>query len=203
MYTDTSISTLETLVGWAKPIPPAVIVLDEETTKADGRLSVTAFHRLCTTENMYACVDNAKISMTDFNTFLRDMRREVVVKVLDVALVYNTNEAFIRLPNGNLIDRTVQDFDPMVTSRKALFTRAIGYQLAVDCIELMISTPRMNGRERNAALSYESLKIELEGLEETNSKGLMGSLYGARKALSTALFPNYIKKPTARFVQRG
>ena len=196
MYTTASIDTLETLVGWALPIPPTPIVVDAFNLQSDSGQNVYAFSKLASVENMNAIVPQEKVNNETLNLYLKDLRRQAVMKVLDGTFVYNTSAGFLFTPTGNYVDRTLVDFDPLVTSKSPLFARAIGFQMAIDCIEAIIATPRINGLERSANMAYEQLKIELEGIAQTNDKGLTGKLSGAYAALWASLFPIIPKKPT-------
>jgi len=190
MYSDESIDVLETRIGWEKPLDTDfVLELDEEVLTADSERKVNSFHQLVTVENLYAAVPEIDMEVAEFTGFLSSLRKQSVLEVLTA--IFDKNEQYIE---------TV-DYSELILSRPRLFDDAIGYCIAIKGLELFIASSRSNLLERNAKLSFQNLKLELEGIR--NDRGFFvakGIEYKFKTAILSAqniLFP---KNPT---VQNG
>jgi hypothetical protein len=182
MYSDISIETLETRIGWEKSLDTDfAIELDEEVLTADSRRKVNSFHQLVTVDNVYAAVQQIDMEAEDFNGFLSSVRKQSVEEVL--TLIFDEHTSY---------DDNV-DYSNLITTKPRLFDNAIGYCIVIKMLELFISSSRSNFSERNAKLSFTNLKLELEGVK--NDKGFYvakGIEYKFRTAITKAqkvIFP--------------
>ena len=185
MYTEQSISTLIDRIGWEKPLISdfAIIIADEVQLATSGR-KVNSFHQLASVENIYSAVPELNMEQVKFNEFLSSIReqsvREVVTAVLD---------------QHHLYDETI-DYSNTISEKIRLFDDAIGYCIAIKVLELFISTSRKNLTERNAALTFQTLKVELEGAKNDNGHFIAkGIVYKKERAIQKAqriIFPDPI-----------
>jgi hypothetical protein len=158
MYSDISIETLETRIGWEKSLDTDfAIELDEEVLTANSERKVNSFHQLVTVDNVYAAVNKTDMEAVEFNGFLSSVRRQSVKEVL--TLIFDQNASY---------DEVV-DYSNLIISKPRLFDDVIGYSIAIKMLELFISSSRNNLLERNSKLSFQNLKLELEGVR--NDKG--------------------------------
>ena len=182
MYSEQSIVSLVTRIGWEKPLDTAfAIELDEEVLTADSERKVNSFHQLVTVENVYAAVPEIDMEVADFNDFLSSLRRQSVLEVLTA--IFDKNEQYIE---------TV-DYSELILARPRLFDDAIGYCMAIKALELFIASSRNNLLERNAKLSFQNLKIELEGVRNDGgffvAKGIIYKMERAIQKAQNILFP--------------
>lgn len=182
MYSEQSILALETRIGWERPLDTAfAIVLDEEVLAADSERKVNSFHQLVTVENVYAAVPEIDMEVVDFNGFLSSLRRQSALEVLTA--IFDKNEQYIE---------TV-DYSELILARPRLFDDAIGYCMAIKALELFIASSRSNLLERNAKLSFQNLKIELEGVRNDGgffvAKGIIYKMERAIQKAQNILFP--------------
>ncbi len=190
MYNEQSIDFLETRIGWNEPLDTDfVLELDEEVLTADSERKVNSFHQLVTVENLYAAVPEIEMEADDFTGFLSSLRKQSVLEVLTA--IFDKNEQYIE---------TV-DYSELILARPRLFDDAIGYCIAIKGLELFIASSRSNLLERNAKLSFQNLKIELEGVRNDGgffvAKGIIYKMERAIQKAQNILFP---KNPT---VQNG
>lgn len=182
MYSEPSITSLVTRIGWEKPLDTAfAIVLDEEVLTADSERKVNSFHQLVTVENVYASVPEIDMEAEDFNGFLSSVRKQSVMEVLTA--IFDQHRSY---------DESV-DYSNVITSRPRLFDDAIGYCIAIKMLELFISSSRSNLAERNAKLTFKSLKLELEGVRNDGgfyvAKGIKYELKSAITKAQKVIFP--------------
>lgn len=182
MYSEQSISTLINRIGWEKSLNSDVaIVVDSDNSTATSGRKVNSFHSLASVENIYSAVPDVSMEKAKFNEFLSSIReqsvREVVTAILDQHHLHD--EAF--------------DYSNTIIERPRLFDDAIGYCVAIKILELFISTGRKNLTERNSALTFQTLKVELEGAK--NDGGFFiakGIVYKKERAIQKAqkiIFP--------------
>jgi hypothetical protein len=182
MYSELSIESLVTRIGWEKPLDTAfAIEIDEEVLSADSERKVNSFHQLVTVENVYAAVPEIDMEAVDFNDLLYSVRKQSVMKVLTAIFDKHTS-----------YDEAV-DYSQIIISRPRLFDDAIGYCIAIKMLELFISSGRKNLADRNAKLTFQSLKLDLEGVR--NDRGFYvakGIKYEFKNAITEAqkvIFP--------------
>lgn len=183
MYSEESISSLINRIGWEVPLDSdSSIVIDTENKKADSGRKVNAFHQLASVENIYAAVADVDMDMADFNKFLTSIREQSVIEVLTIIF-----------DQHHLYDET-KDYSSIIDKKIKLFDGAIGYTIAVKILELFVSSNRKNFIERNASLSFQTLKIELYGAKNDNghfiAKGITYEKSEAIKKAQKILFPD-------------
>lgn len=182
MYSELSIASLITRIGWEKPLDTAfAIELDEEVLTADSERKVNSFHQLVTVENVYAAVPEIEMEVVDFNDFLSSIRKQSVMEVLTA--IFDKNEQYVE----------ETDYSDLILAKPRLFDDAIGYSIAIKMLELFISSSRNNLLERNAKLSFQNLKIELEGVRNDGgfyvATGIKYELKTAITKTQKILFP--------------
>lgn len=69
----------------------------------------------------------------------------------------------------------------------------------VDAVTLMATSDRINAKERAVKVTYDQLKMELDGLSENGGKGILYRLSSAYKTLIASLFIEPQRKPRATF----
>lgn len=182
MYSELSIESLATRIGWEKPLDTAfAIEIDEEVLSADSERKVNSFHQLVTVENVYAAVPEIDMEVVSFNGFLSSIRKQSVMEVLTAVFDQHTS-----------YDEVV-DYSQIIISRPRLFDDAIGYCIAIKMLELFISSGRKNLSDRNAKLSFQSLKLDLEGVRNDGgfyvAKGIKYELKSAITKAQKVIFP--------------
>lgn len=182
MYSEESIEVLNTRIGWAEPLgADSIPAIEEDVIKSDSGRFVNSFHQLATIENVYAAVAKIDMEAEELNGFLSSVREQSVVEIL--TLIFDQHTSY---------DETV-DYSNLIISKPKLFDDAIGYSIAIKMLELFISSSRSNLAERNSKLSFQNLKIELEGVR--NDRGFYvakGIEYKFRTAITKAqkvIFP--------------
>lgn len=182
MYSEQSIASLDTRIGWNKPSIEFAITLDEEVLTAGSGRKINSFHQLVTVENIYAAVPKIDMEVVDFNDFLSSIRKQSVLEVLTA--IFDKNEQYVE---GT-------DYSELIISRPRLFDDAIGYCVVIKMLELFISSSRSNLLERNTKLSFQNLKLELNGVRNDNgayvAKGIEYHYKEALKNAQKILFPN-------------
>ncbi len=182
MYKQEAIEALTFRIGWEKPLDStSAIVLDIDNIAGDSTRKVNSFHQLASVENLYSAVSVVGMEMLAFNAFLTSMRSQAVVAVLNE--VMDKHPEYVQ----------TEDYTDLLISKAAVLDDAIGYTIATNVLELFVSSNRKNFTERNPALSFQSLKIELEGAKNdrgfTVARGTMFKRYQAVKIARELLFP--------------
>lgn len=189
-----AIDKLVARVGWAPLTPPAAtgLSVDAPASDSDSGRMFNGFHKLATAENVFAAIPNPRAnSNTDLNNALVSIRKQAVLKV--VSSIFNNPKALYGTDTyGNVVDNTQTDYSDKVIALAGLFDDAIGYQGAMDVIELLISTPRLNPTQRAAGLAVSDLGIVLygstDGAGTRMDNGLAGKRNAALKAILDAFF---------------
>jgi hypothetical protein len=181
MYSQESIDALETRIGWSDLSSDLPFELSEENKTADSGKTFNWYHSLLVFDNIYSSVPEVNMEEEDFNEYLSTIRKQAVTSVLSSIL-------------DNHVDYDpTKDYSNIITNRPALFDDAIGYSVAIKMIELFISTSRSNSNERSAKMSYQTLKIELEGARNDNghfvAKGLVYKLDQSIRKAQKIIFP--------------
>lgn len=185
MYTEESIAILINRIGWEKAFNSDVLITvnTSNQTATSGR-KVNSFHQLASVENIYSAVSEVNMEEVKFNEFLSSVRqqsvREIATAILDQSHLYND----------------AIDYSNVIVEKSKLFDDAIGYCIAIKVLELFISTGRKNLTERNAALNFQTLKVELEGARNDNGHFIAkGIVYKKERAIQKAqriIFPDPI-----------
>lgn len=192
MYLETAISTLIERISWANPQEDSfVIELDPDNLTGTSGRNFQSFHQLVTVENIYAAISNIDANAEEFNIILSNIRKQAVLKILPLVIDYNQ------------LSVSSTDYTDLIIDNAILFDDAIGYQTAINVLELFVSTKRSNLSERNAKLAISNLKLEINGFKNetgyTVAKGLVFFLNEAIRIASDKLFPNpiIIQSPNA------
>lgn len=197
MYDQTSIQLLIDRIGWSNPIQPnSEITLSPENGESVSGRFYDSFHQLSIVENVYKCINNKDIDSDGFNTFLFKMKNDCVLEVLNK--IFDTN------PLANLSKTEdvkslnyKSDYTSDIALKTSLFDDAIGYAMTVRCLQLFISSTRSNNTERKIGQSYELLKVELEGVVNTEgvlvAKGAIGYYDASIINAIKILFPTQTK----------
>jgi len=185
MYSEVSIWALINRIGWERPLnSDFAIVINQDNQRATSGRKVNSFHALATVENIYAAVPDVNMEALKFNEFLSSIRTQSVIEVVTAVL-----------DGHHLYDDTV-DYSNVIIEKAKLFDDAIGYCIAIKILELFISTGRKNLTERNAALTFQTLKVELEGARNDNGHFIAkGIVYKKERAIQKAqriIFPDPI-----------
>lgn len=158
MYSNAAISTLEDRIGYGlAELPAGVVVVDSHINGTSGRV-LPFFHKLATLKNIYHTVETPLMDTVKFNAFLQLMKTNAVRQVLSAVL--DRHKKY----------KPEEDYSEMIISRPAIFDDAIGYTLASAVVEQLISTSRSNYVESSAKLSYQQLKMEVEGIVDENGR---------------------------------
>lgn len=185
MYSPESIQTLVERIGFYKKVDSNLsFTLSPEVILATSFRYVNSFHQLAIVENIYSAVPEINMVDLDFNEYLQEIKTQSVHEVLTLVL------------NRDVSYQLNDDYSETITGNPEIFDDAIGYTIAIKCLELFVSTSRKNLAERNAKLSIERLKVELEGLKNENGKvivnGLRRERYFAVKQAKDIIFPKKI-----------
>lgn len=182
MYSEASIALLKGRIGFGKllGIPNTVTIEEQHRSGSSGQL-FSFFHKLVTLKNLYATVDDINMNSADFNEYLDQLKSDAVNASIKSIL---TNHEEYDLE---------KDYSELIISRPELFDFAIGYTMAITCIEQMISTSRLSNEERNANFAYTKLKVDIEGARDDNgrtvAKGLNGHLGSAIYKAVKVIYP--------------
>ncbi len=171
MYNQTSIQLLIDRIGWNYPIQPNadISLFDENLESASGRF-FDSFHQLSTVENVFSCISNKDADNEVLNLTLLKMKKDSVLEVLNK--VFDTNPLANLKNQEEVISLNFKkDYSLDIQNKYSLFDDAIGYAMAIRCLQLFISSTRSNAKERKITQSYEALKVELEGV--INEQGVL------------------------------
>ncbi|OHT44427.1 hypothetical protein [Flavobacterium tructae] len=181
MYSQEAIDILINRIGWSELSSGLPFGLTASNKTADSGKMFNWYHSSVLVDNVYAAVPEVEMNEVDFNDYLGTIRKQAVLTVLT-----------------SILD-TYVDYDPVVDysnvilQRPALFDDSIGYSVSIKMLELYLSTSRSNFFERNAKMSYQSLKVELEGARNDNghfvAKGIIYKLEQSIKKAQKIIFP--------------
>ena len=186
MYSESSKILISKRVGWSVPTDSlfSVEISEDNQTATSGRY-VNSFHQLATVENLFFTIDENKTGEYEFNKTLYSMLKEASIEVLNKVLDQHKDYDFDK------------DYDSEIEKYQSLFDEPLGYLLAIKSIELLVSSNRSNAVERNSKLSFQMLKMELEGVKNDNghciSEGLNSKFYTALKNAQKKIFPKQIE----------
>jgi len=184
MYSSASISILEERIGFGRADLEDVTVDPQHLVGTSGR-TLPYFHRLATLKNIYKTVEKPTMDSAEFNAYLEQMKVDAVKHVLSAIL--DRHRLYV-------LER---DYSDIIIGRPELFDGAVGYALAISAIEQMVSTSRSNYIETSAKLSYQQLKMELEGVVDdagrVRSVGLKQELHHSIRQAIRAIFKEGVK----------
>lgn len=166
-YTSENITVLKNRIGFGEKSEPSVPTIEDEIKIGTSERTFRAFHDLATVDNVFFST-KLEMNEADFNDHLDDIRLQAVKLVLN--RIFDTNKEY----------DSSEDFSELITERPEIFENSIGYAVATKVIEQCISSERLNKEKRNTEMSYEKLKIELEGAFTSEgariSKGIKGEM---------------------------
>ncbi|MBF7090456.1 hypothetical protein IUY40_02710 [Flavobacterium sp. ALJ2] len=181
MYTQEAIDVLINRIGWSDLSSGLPFGLTPENKTANSGKKFNWYHSLVLVDNIYAAVPEVEMSESEFNNYLADVRNQAVSNVL--TSIFDTHVDYDPLV----------DYSNIIINRSTLFDDSIGCSVAIKMIELFISTTRSNFNERSAKMSYQSLKVELEGARNDNghfiAKGIVYKLEQSIKKAQKIIFP--------------
>lgn len=181
MYSQEAIDALINRIGWSELSSGLPFVLSDANKTAESGKMFNWYHSLVLVDNIYAAVPEVEMEEEEFNEYLSEVRKQAVLNVLSSIL--DTHEDYV--PD--------QDYSDIIIQRSIIFDDSIGYLVAIKMIELYISTTRSNFNERSAKMSYQALKVELEGAKNDNghfiAKGITYKQEQSIKKAQKILFP--------------
>lgn len=186
MYSESSKILISKRVGWDNPANSLTsVTIDAENLIATSGRRVNSFHQLANVLNLFHTVDEKFTDNNEFNNLLKEIRLQAAIEVMNKILDQHHCYDFDF------------DYDKKLEKYQSLFDEPLGYKIAIKCIETYISSNRSNYIERNAKLSYEMLKIELEGVKNeqgiTISQGLNSKFYSSVNKAQKKIFPQPIQ----------
>lgn len=181
MFTEEAINTLIDSIGFGDKVEADISVDTKRIKGTSGRL-FSYFHKLITVDNLYYTLDNNEnYNNTSFNDYLVQLVKDSVLGVLSRVIYQNPN-----------FDKSC-DYSTMILDNPGLFEDAIGYSVAIAGIEQMLTSKNRNLPTLNAELSYQTLKIELEGVKDSDGTvravGLHSKLNRSIYKASSSMFP--------------
>ena len=186
MYSEEAIENLIQRIGFGTPQEDGFsLAIDEANSIGTSKRVFKSFHQLVTVENIHASIDDIEADTTKFNTILLQIKsdavRDVLPLIMDKSDDYDNTKDYSNIINENLI----------------LFDDAIGYKVAMSVLEMFVSTKRSNLPERNAKLSINNLKLELNGYRNDSghlvTRGLTHELNDAIKTAKRKIFPYVVQ----------
>lgn len=183
MYSEQIITLLAERIGFNTPLEQGfTIELDEANALGSSGRFFSSFHSLVIVENIFAALpDLGEDADEAFNLYLSKLRNQATLEVLPAIMDKNPDY------------KVDFNYDEIITANKVLFDDAIGYKVAMMCLELFVSTTQSNLHERNAKMSISNLKLELEGFKNDSNilvaKGLVHKYEAAIKRATRKLFP--------------
>jgi hypothetical protein len=157
MYSELAISTLAERIKWNTSLDSAfAIELSDNNKIGSSGKHFQSFHNLVSIDNIYAAVPEIDMEEDDFNALLTDIRLQATLQALNDVL--ETNEIYDPLT----------DYSELLISNAALFDNLVGFKVAINVLEMFLSTIRINLPERNVKLSASNLKLELKGFRNDN-----------------------------------
>lgn len=185
MYTEQVISTLINRIGWDKSLNSETnIIVDSVNMTATSERKVNTFHSLASVENIYSAVSEVNMTQVKFNEFLFSIKMQSVREVVSAML-----------DQHHLYDETF-DYSSVILSKVRLFDDPIGYTIAIKILELFVASARINATERSNSMSFQMLKVELEGAKNENghlvAKGIIAKKELVIRKAQRILFPDPI-----------
>ncbi|MCH2231673.1 MAG: hypothetical protein MK105_15165 [Crocinitomicaceae bacterium] len=182
MYSQNSISVLSSRIKWYAPTDHEYAnILDDTNTAGEFDKAFQDVHKNVTIQNIHCTQPNANISKSDFNKYLKRMSITASQKVIQD--VFDLNEKADRSKN----------YDELISYNISIFDNAIMLNVGIQVLQLIISTNRINLTETIQKLSYNKLKVELEGATNDNgivvSVGLNYKYYKSITKVKEILFP--------------
>lgn len=189
MYSQSTIESLQNRIGWSVPAD-LPIAIDSNIENPDSRLKYNNFHNLVSLSYLYYTVDESRLTEPEFNKMLDELRvsctQFALTNILDKSTAYEDNKSY----------------DSIILAKANLFDEIIGLLMCMRVFEIYMASSRSNYIERNAKLSYQNLKIELEGVKNENgfqvAIGIRQQIQKAIKDIQKVIFPF---SPTVEYIE--
>lgn len=186
MYSESIKDILFDRIGFGTPQENGFgLTIDQANSSGTSGRLFKYFHSLVTVENINASIDKINADSTQFNAILLEIKTNAVLEILPLILDKHTDYDALK------------DYDSTIESNITLFDDAIGYKVAINCLEMFLSTKRSNFSERNVKLSASNLKLELEGFRNDNgvlvAQGLVQKFNKSIKDARNKIFPFTVK----------
>jgi hypothetical protein len=189
MYSQDIIDALLSKIGWSVPTD-LPISIEGDIKIEDSVLKYNGFHGLVSLTNLYATVEESLTDEDEFNLLLNMLRTQCVqfalTSILDKSTAYED----------------LTSYDSIIESKSSLFEEVIGLTMVIKVFEIYMSSSRSNYIERNAKLSYQSLKIELEGIKNDSGHqiaiGIRQMLQKSIRDAQKVIFPLI---PTVEYIE--
>lgn len=189
MYSQETINLFNNRIGWSVPTDLPVTI-DDEIKLPNTVLKFNGFHGLVSLSNLIHTVDESLTGATEFNKLLLELRNQCILFSL----------TWILDKHPDYVDN--ESYDAIIIKKSKLFEEVIGLLMTIKVLELYMSSNRSNYIERNAKLSYQNLKIELEGIKNDNGHqmavGIRQQLQKAVKDAQKAIFKN---APSVEYIE--
>jgi hypothetical protein len=189
MYSQDVIEALKSKIGWSvsTDLP---ISIDSNIVIADSELKYNGFHGLVSLNNLFATVEESLNTEEEFNKLLEMLRTQCVqfalTSILDKSTAYED----------------LKSYDSVIKSKSNLFEEVIGLTMVIKVFEIYMASNRSNYIERNSKLSYQSLKIELEGIKNESgyqvAVGIRQMLQKSIRDTQKVIFPLV---PTVEYIE--
>lgn len=180
MYSEVAIDNLKNRIGWSDYLDLPVTILDSVSLPTSTK-KVSFYHQLVSLKNLFYTIPEETTQEDAFNEFLDDLKLQAVLTAITDVLEKHPDYVY------------TASYDQIILENQNLFDDVVGYLITIKSIELFMSSSRSNYTERNVKLSYQNLKIELEGLKnESGHQIAFGLNYKLRKAIENAqnvIFP--------------
>ena len=203
-YSSQAIQTLVDRIGWADTVPPSDFAVNSQNKIATSGRFVVDFHSLATAETVYDSIRNKDATEATLNDSLYKMKVAAVRKSLSRLFDNNPRANFYENNCNKRVDASGTDYSQLIISRASVFDDVLGYQLAVDTMELATTTSRSNLEERSNKTTWIQYRQELDGFFDADgkivAKGLFYKLSLAQKYVVDILFPETNKTPAIKGV---
>jgi hypothetical protein len=189
MYSQETINLFNNRIGWSvtTDLP---FTINDEIKLPNTVLKFNGFHGLVSLTNLLHTVDESLNIPTEFNKLLLELRSQCILFSL----------TWILDKHPDYVDS--ESYDAIIVEKSKLFEEVIGLLMTIKVFELYMSSNRSNYIERNAKLSYQNLKIELEGIKNDNGHqvavGIRQQLQKAVKDAQKAIFKN---APSVEYIE--
>lgn len=186
MYSDQTIDNLIQRIGFGEPQEDGFgLAIDQANSIGTSKRVFKSFHQLVSVENIHASIENIEANNTEFNAILLQIKSDAVREILP--LIMDKSDDY----------DVSKDYSNIINDIVVLFDDAIGYKVAISVLEIFVSTKRSNLTERNAKLSINNLKLELNGYRNDSgnliARGLTHELNDAIKTAKRKIFPYVVQ----------
>lgn len=191
-YSPESIKAVADRIGWPPPIEPSNIVLSYDNLLANSGRKFNAFHALVTVMNIKAVLPDANTSNDTMNDTLFSFKKQGVLQILNAIFNNNIRAHYTYNKRGRKVARLSTDYTDMILNNLSVFDEAYGLQVALDILQLHLTSNRSNATERNVK-EVQTIRLDLEGVYDDAGKeispGIKGRLAKAIAEAIDILFP--------------